>query len=360
MRPKTFLLFCTLVSAACADDALDPVIPCTGDCTGLAMEIDSVRVMIPGQRTTAYSGDTLRVRVFVRNIGSVYPDELTRIRVSADLADTDIPMGAVRPGSRAAFDIPLKLPAVSRKGGTRDSVYVTLYRLREEPHLFQPLDDTIAKSFALQPTKIELRAVPTVLRYPSSPTAELVVTNPAPRAVPADSLSVCVFDVDYCLISAARTFMPAVGPGQTTIVPVTISMQRSASNSSIWDEWPDVDLRVCYGRDIFDGACDDVRIDLRPDYEAFCTVKRLTPGVTLQSTSVGAGCGAGNEADRLVITSFEAVGGRSYTVTAVGIVPELYTPDGVQIGGGPTVRPLVSGRHYLIGRASGNYSLRID
>lgn len=359
VRSRLLLLCFWLLMAACNDnDPVGPIVPCTGDCADLLLQVDSVRVVAPGRRTTVFSGDTVQVRVFVTNKGAVSPDENTRIYARIGFEDTTITTGLIRPGASAVFDASLRLPAITRSSHVRDSALVDLYRINENAvNDYQPLDKAVSPAYVFAPTTIELRGIPGVLRYPSTQMAELVIHNRSPRALPADSIEVCVWDIDYCMMDGAKGYMPDVPAGQTAIIPFPITF---STDINVEEEWHDVFVRACYDRGLTIEACDYARIILRPDYEAFCAVKRLTIGVTLTTTSVGAGCGVVSSTIRVVVASFEAVSGRSYNVTASGFQRvALYTADGVRLG--PTNTATNTGRHYIIGWASSNnISLRVD
>ena len=336
-----------VVLAAC-DEPLEPIVPCSGACAGLQLTIDSVRAVLPDGRTTAFSGDTIRVIAYITNRGSVSNDTLTLLRAPAHpypIAQTNVP--PMRPGERRQFEIRAVLAATRMTAQSRDSMTVALYRNDEE------LDSGVSKGFDITAATFELRNVPGSISYPGTEqTIEVVVTNRTPTALPADSVTVCVFDIDLCYpVAIASVLIEPVPRDQTARFIIPLHVTRTADSGGVWAAQVGFDLRVCYG-----GTCRFADTSMQPDYEKFCDVRRLQHDVALTTNAVGR-CGVGFMTDRLDILSFDTIVGTDVAVVTSLPGFEVRTPSGQEI---PTTlvsngaanryafRAAYTGRYYMM------------
>ena len=163
-----------------------------------------------------------------------------------------------------------------------------------------------------------------MLRFPSSDyEVSITINNPSPRTIPGDSLSSCVFDIDYCFLNNIKSgYIPTVGPGQSITVPFRLNVGMNVNQwtpDEIRGPW---DLVVCHGRWNASRYCASEKTTIVPDFEKFCpTLPILQPGNVLTIENLGR-CGKGPVSAvppmGLEIVAIDVVAGRTYDVDVTG------------------------------------------
>jgi hypothetical protein len=358
-----------LLTAACAGlvACSEPTAPdCTTDC---GTDVRVLSVQITSSTTAIHSADTLRVRVVVENQSAKPTANTTTLLLTSNQFDSEmvyVELGSIAAGARVTREIKLGLAVFARAAQWSDSILAQVYTTDIEGTA-TVLASQFSAPFVVTGSTFELLGVPTVLRYPSLQTVQLRIVNRSTRAIPADTLHFCLFDYDYCGFAAVRAVLfPRVGSGQTLTQDVPLDVYRDADHAAELWAWDDINVKACYGQ-LY--ACQHPAIDLKPDYEAFCQVRRLVVGQDLAATTIGR-CGLGLSTDGLDVLSFDAASAGRYDVTAdgpgtVGGAQILVmSPEGIQVSDNTNrahavAMVTVPGRYYVFVNASGSYNIRV-
>jgi hypothetical protein len=349
----------------------DPITLCSGACAGLDLVIDSLRVVIPGGRSTAFSGDTVAVVISITNHGTEASDSAVSIRLdNLSNAGATQSFEPLRAGATRVVTVPVAYPMFSRSARTRDSMFVEVSRFGENvPFGYQFHDEKITASYPFAGTTMRLEGTPPLLRFPSSDyEVRIIINNPSPRTITADSLTLCVFDIDYCFLNNIKSgFIPAVGPGQSLTLPFRLDIRMNENQSTPDEVRGPWDLLVCHGRRNNATFCTSQKTTIVPDYEKFCTtLPVLLPGNTLTIENQGR-CGRGPFFTGLEMVAIDVLAGRTYTlnVSASGLLSiDFRTADTKQFawdvqGGNFILRPDFSGRLYVFLPRAWTYTLQL-
>jgi hypothetical protein len=303
-----------LVVMACGESVAPELESCTGACAGLRLEIDAFRVVLPPGRNTVFNMDTLQAKISITNRSGVRSDSFAVEITNFIDASAFTMVSPLNPGQTIHREIEVPYPVFARRERARDSLFVEVYRVGlTVPFTYQFHDAAVSQSYAFIPSTFRLEA-PDTLWFPATNQAfHLVINNPSPRPVPADSMWVCVWDIDYCFVGNIETPMfPSVAAGQGVRLPISFNVAKPTDRALDWDDL-NFDLVVCYGG--FFGRCAADSTVSVPRYENFCSVPPLTPGNERTITVTGH-CGRGPTHGPLEMASLEVQQGRTYRITA--------------------------------------------
>ena len=359
-RRLTVALSLALVSA-CSDT----VAPCPEGCSGPArLEIRDFTITLPtpGPDTAqpvAYSGDTVRIHLKIANRGE-FPGDSTRLFISTPWQyDSTIAyvVPPLRAGGSFVVDTFMVLQRILPAHVTFSSVGAGLLGFDEVG-----IGVYASREFIVRPTTLTVPAPRP--RYPSENLIDVVIDNPAPRALAGGWLTVCMpYDFD-CAVGdgeLASVTVPDLAPGERRVVQVRLPLLRTPDNDAEFiRRWP-IRVLACLGADPERAFCSNNIVDVTPDFEQFCAVHRISLGVLVTSTTV-ARCGS-DTTDRLDVLSFDAVAGTVYDVTVSGVSRiRFFAPSGDPQGSvteSSSIQMGRTGRYYLLVDGPGAYTIRI-
>jgi len=378
------LLAIAVFVASCSE----PSDPCPAGCSGpLNLVIDYVRVDLPRpgrdeNPPTAYSGDTLHITAQVTNRGGLKLDRTARLYVSLQrqYQTLDLALGEIRAGGTVRIDTTLVLPNFAKSSITSDTVRTTLAiatdSIRVESFAgpaflfnFESITGPVT-GFRLTPNTIELSDVPPNIRYPSRQTISLLLTNRSPHVIPSGTLDFCIFDYDYCVFLGVKSVaFSALAPHETRTTPVVVELFRDRFSQSLWADLGAVSLRSCDRLNVT--SCVYVPVDVQPDYESMCAVRRLAIGIALKAGTFGRNCGAGDRINADDLLSFEAAAGASYEVTSNSLnthVLQVFSASGRPLDHivlrAPQQKVRVTtpatGRYYIVLQGGADYTIQVD
>jgi hypothetical protein len=245
------------LSAACSEDARDPIeLPevvdlCPG-CGPTAVYVESFDVRLPTSEQVIRSGDTINVRVVIRNIGEMAADTATYVRIGmtspAGSLEGLARVGRIARDSAATVDVTVVAPLIPLAG----QPYVVIMR---------SFSITVHTSYGgfNRVTTAQYQYEPNIVRVsgPDSIRAGVAypfmfeVVNRSRYAIPATTISSCLIYFG-CRTPVTRFFMPAVAPGITATMPFTFRVIPDP-------EMPPMPLQpsvaACYGQAAFSSIC---------------------------------------------------------------------------------------------------------
>lgn len=359
-----------LIAAALGcDDHTDPVDPCAD----IAACVENVGLVVHrpeivweqstftienGQRK-ADAGDTIVIRVLVENRAEL-ASPTGSIHMGNGAARTYVELPGLPPHSEQVLEARAVIPAYTFAYADTLKPVVEL----QQPHGLTATYVEGATVIPLVGSGYQLRIIDDVdsLRVGIPDTFRIRIINPYGRPVLADSLTSCIFDIDFCPIAFPQTATPAIAPGDsmTLAIPVTVAADRA-----VW--WYE-QITTYYRLHCLGGLqrCVHAPVTLLPNFALTCAPQPLPqlPAAVTAGTPLCSPDGAAGPPGSLY--AFDAVAGTTYHAEIVGADGRLAFSDenGVRYEflSNRTTHDFTAtrnGRHYLILLHSGEASFRI-
>jgi hypothetical protein len=366
-----------LVAVACSDVTA----PCDDACGAADLAVTEVALVGRTSADTIFSDDTLRVRAVVANLGAALPDssELFVWLEGPDLGGyVRVPPMAARSSRIVLTDIVLGPihPETASVGRLQATVraYPARWDTISEREVFTPDGDPGNDERAGSTFPVGVRTIsidgPTDLPILKPTVYTLTVRNPTPRALRADSIQLCFWDVDTCFDDPWWLDTPEIPARTTKQIPISIDLPFADQFQYVYAAWGAFSLRACFPQSPNDThailnyrTCGSMQtgVTFLPNFSATCPQRVIELGAIVMG-SAATDCAPINR--RYSVWSFHAEAGQRFELTsfgpsAVGIVNERGLPD-VEFGGRSHMLVAPSAGTYYVQALGGEYRFRLD
>jgi hypothetical protein len=224
MKRAAFVML--LAFSARCDDARDPIEPpavvdlCPG-CGPTDLYVESWDVRLPTSEAVIRSGDTIKVRVVIRNIGEMAADTATRVSVSMSSAAGSF-SGSARAGriardSAATVEVNVIAPLIPSGSQPYTIIMRPFYISVHTDDVDYTNNSVTTSQYRYEPNIVRVTGPDSIragVAYPFT----FEVVNLSRYVIPATTISSCLMYY-RCRTPVTRFSMPAVAPGTTATMP---------------------------------------------------------------------------------------------------------------------------------------------
>jgi hypothetical protein len=265
---KITTLALVLALSACSEGARDPVEPpevvdlCPG-CGPADLYIESFEVALPASDQVIRSGDTINVRVVIRNMGEMAADTTTAVGIGmstpAGSLSGYVRVGRVARDSTTTIDVKVVAPLIPSAGQSYTTIMRSFSITVHANDVNHTNNRVTTAQYRYEPNIVRVSGPDSIRAGVAYPFAFEVV-NLSRHEIPATTISSCLMYFG-CKTPVMRFAMPAVAPGTTATMPFTFRVIPDP-------ELPPMPQRpsvaACYGQAGFGSLCSYKEVAFMP------------------------------------------------------------------------------------------------